>query len=39
MSLVGDIARRLAMMNPSLNNALEGNGIILIDEAELTFTS
>lgn len=35
MSLVGDIARRLAMMNPSLNNALEGNGIILIDEAEL----
>jgi predicted ATP-binding protein involved in virulence len=35
MSLVGDIARRLAMMNPLLDNALEGNGIILIDEAEL----
>lgn len=35
MSLVGDIARRLAMMNPSLNNALDGEGIILIDEAEL----
>ena len=35
MALVGDIARRLAMMNPTLENPLEGTGIILIDEIEL----
>lgn len=35
MALVGDIARRLAMMNPSLENPLEGDGIVLIDEVDL----
>ena len=35
MALVGDIARRLAMMNPTLKNPLEGTGIVLIDEIEL----
>ncbi|MEJ2793464.1 AAA family ATPase [Iodobacter sp. LRB] len=35
MALVGDIARRLAMMNPSLENPLHGDGIILIDEVDL----
>lgn len=33
--LVGDIARRLAIANPGLENPLEGDGIILIDEIEL----
>lgn len=35
MALVGDIARRLAMMNPALENPLQGNGIVLIDEVDL----
>jgi len=35
MALVGDIARRLAMMNPALENPLHGDGIILIDEVDL----
>jgi predicted ATP-binding protein involved in virulence len=35
MALVGDIARRLAMMNPGLENPLYGEGIILIDEIDL----
>jgi predicted ATP-binding protein involved in virulence len=35
MALVGDIARRLAMMNPSLENPLQGEGIVLIDEIDL----
>ncbi|OUM05929.1 ATP-binding protein [Pseudomonas syringae] len=35
MALVGDIARRLAMMNPALENPLRGNGIVLIDEVDL----
>lgn len=35
MALVGDIARRLAMMNPSLENPLEGDGIVLIDEVDM----
>ncbi|KIZ35609.1 AAA family ATPase [Stutzerimonas stutzeri] len=35
IALVGDIARRLAMMNPSLENPLHGDGIILIDEVDL----
>ncbi|MEI6332156.1 MAG: AAA family ATPase [Pseudanabaena sp. ELA645] len=35
MTLVGDIARRLAMLNPSLMNPLTGYGIILIDEVDL----
>ncbi|PKA68296.1 MULTISPECIES: AAA family ATPase [Pseudomonas] len=37
MALVGDIARRLAMMNPSMTNPLYGDGIVLIDEVELHF--
>lgn len=35
MALVGDIARRLAMMNPNLENPLQGKGIILIDEIDM----
>ena len=35
MALVGDIARRLAMMNPGLRNPLEGDGIVLIDEVDM----
>jgi len=35
MALVGDIARRLAMMNKSLDNPLHGDGIVLIDEVDL----
>jgi predicted ATP-binding protein involved in virulence len=35
MALVGDIARRLAMLNPGLENPLTGDGIILIDEVDL----
>lgn len=35
MALVGSIASRLAMMNPSLENPLLGDGIVLIDEIDL----
>lgn len=35
ITLIGDIARRLAICNPSLENPLYGVGIILIDELEL----
>lgn len=35
LALVGDIARRLAIMNPSLDNPLHGKGIVLIDEVDL----
>jgi predicted ATP-binding protein involved in virulence len=35
MALVGDIARRLAMMNPALDTPLEGYGIVMIDEIDL----
>lgn len=35
MALVGDIARRLAMMNPALANPLHGEGIVLIDEVDM----
>lgn len=35
MALVGDIARRLAMLNPALENPLKGDGIVLIDEVDL----
>lgn len=35
MALVGDIARRLAMMNPGLENPLDGDGIVLIDEVDM----
>ncbi|KFE54180.1 AAA family ATPase [Pseudomonas syringae] len=35
MALVGDIARRLAMMNPALGNPLHGKGIVMVDEVDL----
>ncbi|MBU5617382.1 AAA family ATPase [Psychrobacter sp. TAE2020] len=35
LALVGDIARRLALLNPSLNNPLEGEGVVMIDEVDL----
>ena len=35
LSMVGDLARRLAIANPSLNNPLDGCGIVLIDEIDL----
>lgn len=35
LALVGDIARRLATMNPALEDPLQGEGIILIDEVDL----
>ncbi|URD52391.1 AAA family ATPase [Chroococcidiopsis sp. CCNUC1] len=35
LAMVGDLARRLAIANPSLENPLEGSGIVLIDEIEL----
>ena len=34
-AMIGDIARRLSIANPSLANPLEGEGVILIDEIEL----
>jgi predicted ATP-binding protein involved in virulence len=35
ITLIGDIARRLAIANPNSENPLHGDGIILIDEIEL----
>lgn len=35
LSLVCDIARRLAIANPGLSNPLEGEGIVLVDEIDL----
>lgn len=35
MAMVGDLARRLAIANPQRQNALEGDGIVLIDEIDL----
>jgi predicted ATP-binding protein involved in virulence len=35
MALVGDLARRLAIANPAMQNPLDGRGIVLIDEIEL----
>lgn len=35
LALVLDITRRLILLNPSLNNPLDGKGIILIDEFDL----
>lgn len=33
--LIGDIARRLILLNPNLSSPFEGAGIVLIDEIEL----
>lgn len=35
LALFGDIARRLAIANPSLDDPLNGVGVVLIDELEL----
>lgn len=35
MALLGDLARRLAIANPDLDNPLKGEGIVLIDEVDL----
>jgi len=35
LSLVADLARRMIMLNPRLDNPFEGSGIVLIDEIEL----
>ena len=35
LTLIGDIARMLAMTNPGAENPLEGHGCILIDEIDL----
>ncbi|CDG85841.1 AAA family ATPase [Janthinobacterium agaricidamnosum] len=35
MALVGDIARRLAMLNPEMENPLHGDGVVLIDEVDM----
>ena len=35
LALFGDMARRLAIANPTLENPLEGVGVVLIDEVEL----
>ena len=35
MALLGDLARRLTLANPMLENPLLGKGIVLIDEIEL----
>ncbi|MCQ1535563.1 AAA family ATPase [Methanosarcina sp. KYL-1] len=35
IALIGDLARRLAILNPVSANPLEGTGIVLIDEIDL----
>ncbi|MDJ0799009.1 MAG: AAA family ATPase [Calothrix sp. MO_167.B12] len=35
LAMVGDLARRLAIANPGLQDSLQGSGIVLIDEIEL----
>ncbi len=35
LAMVGDLARRLAIANPSFENPLSGEGVILIDEIDL----
>ncbi|MGJ7921915.1 AAA family ATPase [Neobacillus sp. LXY-4] len=35
LAMIGDLARRLVLANPSLENPLEGEGIVLVDEIEL----
>jgi len=35
LAMVGDLARRLAIANPSLKKPLEGHAIVLIDEIDL----
>ena len=35
IALVGDLARRLIVANPGMEDPLQGNGVVLIDEIEL----
>ncbi|SQD78215.1 retron Ec78 anti-phage system effector ATPase PtuA [Moritella yayanosii] len=35
LALISDLARRLVLLNPKLENPLNGQGIVLIDEIEL----
>jgi predicted ATP-binding protein involved in virulence len=35
LAMVGDLARRLAIANPGLDDPLQGSGVVLIDEIEL----
>lgn len=35
LAMIGDLARRLAIANPGLEDPLHGSGIVLIDEIEL----
>jgi predicted ATP-binding protein involved in virulence len=35
LAVLGDLARRLTIANPLLDNPLEGTGVVLIDEIEL----
>ncbi len=35
IAMVGDLARRMAIANPMRSNALDGEGVILIDEIDL----
>lgn len=35
LAMVGDLARRLALANPGLEDPLQGEGVVLIDEIEL----
>lgn len=35
ITLISDIARLLAMANPSLDNPLDGNGVVIVDEIDL----
>ena len=35
LALVGDLARRLSILNPGLSNPNEGAGVVLIDEIDL----
>ena len=35
LAMVGDLARRLAIANPGLDDPLQGQGVVLIDEIEL----
>lgn len=34
LSMVGDLARKMVLANPSRENPLEGSGIVLVDEVE-----
>jgi predicted ATP-binding protein involved in virulence len=35
LALVGDMARRLSVLNPSLSNPNDGHGVVMIDEIDL----